>query len=48
MTDLVNISDLTIRFHTYEGIVQALNGVNLSIGEEETLGLVGKPVVVKP
>ena len=42
MTDLVNISDLTIRFHTYEGIVQALNGVNLSIGEEETLGLVGE------
>lgn len=42
MAELVNISDLTIRFHTYEGVVQALNGVNLSIFEGETLGLVGE------
>ena len=42
MTELVNISDLTIKFHTYEGAVQALNGVNLSIHEGETLGLVGE------
>ena len=42
MAELVNISDLTIRFHTYEGVVEALNGVNLIIREGETLGLVGE------
>ncbi len=42
MTELVNISGLTIRFHTYEGVVEALNGVNLIIREGETLGLVGE------
>ena len=42
MTELVNISGLTINFHTYEGVVRALNGVNLDIREGETLGLVGE------
>ena len=42
MAQLVKICDLNVKFHTYEGVVQALNGVNLSIMEEETLGLVGE------
>ena len=42
MVELVRINDLTVRFHTYEGVVQALNGVNLSIFKEETLGIVGE------
>ena len=42
MAELVRIVDLNVRFHTYEGVVQALNGVNLTIFQEETLGLVGE------
>ena len=42
MEELVKITDLNVRFHTYEGVVQALDGVNLSILKEETLGLVGE------
>ena len=39
---LVNIENLYIRFYTYEGIVKALDGVNLHIRPGETLGLVGE------
>jgi peptide/nickel transport system ATP-binding protein len=42
LAELVKIRDLSVRFHTYEGVVEALNGVNLDIFEEETLGLVGE------
>ena len=42
MKELVKIRDLNVRFHTFEGVVQALDGVNLSIFKEETLGLVGE------
>ena len=42
MEELVKIHDLNVRFHTYEGVVQALDGVNFSIFKEETLGLVGE------
>lgn len=42
MAELVKICDLNVKFHTYEGVVEALNGVNLDIFEEETLGLVGE------
>lgn len=42
MEELVKISDLAVRFYTYEGIVQALDGINLSIFKGETLGLVGE------
>lgn len=31
-----------LRFYTYEGIVEALDGVNLNVLENETLGLVGE------
>ncbi len=39
---VVDIQDLRVRFYTYEGIVEALDGVNLSIRKREILGLVGE------
>jgi len=40
--DLLRIEDLVLRFYTYEGVVEALDKVNLHIRENETLGLVGE------
>lgn len=40
--ELLRIEDLVLRFYTYEGIVEALDGVNLNVLENETLGLVGE------
>jgi peptide/nickel transport system ATP-binding protein len=40
--ELLRIEDLVIRYVTDEGIVEALNGVNLSLKEQHTLGLVGE------
>jgi peptide/nickel transport system ATP-binding protein len=42
MKNLLNVEDLTLRFYTYAGIVEALDGVNLNLREGETLGLVGE------
>ncbi len=42
MTKLLKIKDLVTNFYTYEGVVKALDGVNLDIEEGETLGLVGE------
>lgn len=42
MSKLIEIKDLETNFYTYEGIVQALDGINLSMGEGEILGLVGE------
>jgi peptide/nickel transport system ATP-binding protein len=42
MEDLVRIRDLTVRFHTYEGIVHAINDLDLDIRRGETLGIVGE------
>ncbi len=39
---LVDINDLTINFYTYQGIVKAIDGVDLAIRRGETLGLVGE------
>jgi peptide/nickel transport system ATP-binding protein len=42
MKKLVKISGLTLRFYTYEGVVLALDNLDLSIDQRETLGLVGE------
>ncbi len=39
---LAEISNLVINFYTYQGIVQAIEGVDLIIRKGETLGLVGE------
>jgi len=39
---ILKIQNLELRFYTYEGIVEALDKVNLSIKEGETLGVVGE------
>ncbi|CAB1083899.1 peptide ABC transporter ATP-binding protein [Alkalispirochaeta odontotermitis] len=39
---LLRIEDLHTYFFTYEGVVKAVNGIDLSIGKGETLGLVGE------
>jgi peptide/nickel transport system ATP-binding protein len=40
--NLVEIKDLYLNFYTYDGIVKALDGVNLDIRTGEVLGLVGE------
>jgi len=40
--DLLSIEDLVVKFYTYEGVVEAIDGVNLNLKEGETLGLVGE------
>jgi len=42
MKDLLEIEDLVLKFYTYEGVVEALDEVNLTLKEGETLGLVGE------
>lgn len=39
---MLDIEDLETRYHTDDGDVYAVNGVSLSIDEQETLGLVGE------
>jgi len=39
---LVSVRDLRLQFHTYAGIVHALNGIDLEIYEQDMLGLVGE------
>jgi peptide/nickel transport system ATP-binding protein len=42
MKDLVTIRDLTVRFYTYEGVVHAIDDLDLDIRQGETLGIVGE------
>lgn len=39
---VLNIKDLETRFYTPEGVVHAVNGVSFSLGEGETIGVVGE------
>jgi ABC-type dipeptide/oligopeptide/nickel transport system ATPase component len=42
MENLINIKDLTVRFYTYEGVVHAIDDLELDIRQGETLGIVGE------
>jgi oligopeptide transport system ATP-binding protein len=42
MTTLLEVKGLETRFYTQEGVVQAVNGIGYSLGEGETLGIVGE------
>ena len=40
--EILNIENLRVRFETEDGVVYAVNGVNLKLGYKKTLGLVGE------
>ena len=42
LATIVEVKDLKVNFYTYAGVVEALDGVNVSLREGEILGLVGE------
>lgn len=40
--DILNVKNLRVRFETEDGIVYAVNGIDLKLGYKKTLGLVGE------
>jgi len=42
MENLLSIKDLVVKFYTYEGVVEAIDGANIDLKAGETLGLVGE------
>ncbi len=42
MTKLLEVQNLTTRFYTQDGVVQAVNGISYDLAEGETLGIVGE------
>jgi peptide/nickel transport system ATP-binding protein len=42
MKDLIRIRDVSVRFYTYEGVVYAIDDLDLDIRQGETLGIVGE------
>jgi peptide/nickel transport system ATP-binding protein len=42
MDELLKIRGLTVKFYTYDGVVQALQNVDLDINHRETFGLIGE------
>lgn len=39
---LLTVNDLRVRFYTYSGTIKAVDGVDISIGESEVVGIVGE------
>ena len=42
MTTLLEVKDLRTQFFTQDGVVHAVNGINYTLDEGETLGIVGE------
>ena len=42
IVDILSVEDVTIKFSTPEGVGTAVDGVSFTLGENETLGLVGE------
>ncbi len=42
MSELLNIEDLHLEFHTYDGVAKVLAGVNLKVNRGDVVGLVGE------
>lgn len=42
MNELIKITGLVVRFYTYDGVVQAVDNIDLDIKQAETFGLVGE------
>ena len=42
MSELLNIENLHLEFHTYDGVAKVLAGVNLKINRGDVVGLVGE------
>src|SRR5512138_3699077 len=42
MPTVLEVTDLVTRFHTLDGVVHALNGINFTLNEGETLAVVGE------
>ena len=42
MTAILTVEDLKTYFHTYRGLVKAVDGVSFHINESEIIGLVGE------
>ncbi|MFB6153691.1 MAG: ATP-binding cassette domain-containing protein, partial [Halodesulfurarchaeum sp.] len=42
MTELLSLSGLKTQFRTERGVVKAVDGIDLTIHEGETVGLVGE------
>ncbi len=42
MTPLLEVTDLTTRFYTQNGVVDAVNGISFAINEGEIIGVVGE------
>ncbi len=40
--ELLNVTDLTVHFRTYRGVVKAVEGVDFDIREQEIVGLIGE------
>jgi len=38
---ILDIENLVVRYETEDGVVRALNGIDLQLGYRQTLGLVG-------